>query len=252
MRRPLIAGNWKMHTTLQEAQQLASAVVQAAAKASDRDVMIAPPYTALASVAKVLSDSGVMLGAQNVHWEETGAFTGEISAPMLKDVGCVMAIIGHSERRHVFGETDYTINSRIAGALQFGLIPVFCVGETLKQREAGQTLKVLEDQVRAGLAGVKLADGELVIAYEPVWAIGTGKTATEAQAQEVHSFIRSLLADIYEKNIAGQIRILYGGSVKPDNIDILMQQDDIDGALVGGAALKAESFERIICFQQVT
>ena len=249
-RRALIAGNWKMHTTVQEAQQLASPVVQAAAKVSDRDVMIAPPYTALAAVASMLSGTAVMLGAQNVHWEESGAFTGEISAVMLKEVGCVMVIVGHSERRHVFGETDFMINQRIVGAMQFGLIPVFCIGETLKQRETGNTLKVLEDQVRAGLAGIDLADGsQIVVAYEPVWAIGTGKTATEVQAQEAHNFIRNLLADIYEKNIAAQIRILYDGSVKPDNIDILMQQEDIDGALVGGAALNAESFERIICFQ---
>jgi triosephosphate isomerase len=250
MRRPLIAGNWKMHTTAQEARQLASAVVQASVKVSDRDVMIAPPYTALAVAGSVISDTDVMLGAQNVHWEEKGAFTGEISAAMLKEVGCVMAIVGHSERRHVFGETDLMINRRVTGALRSGLIPVLCIGETLEQREAGQTLQVLEDQIRQGLAGVEVTDGgNLVIAYEPVWAIGTGKTATEVQAQEVHSFIRNLLADIYEKNIAAGVRILYGGSVKPDNIDILMQQDDIDGALVGGAALKAESFERIICFQ---
>ncbi len=249
-RRPLIAGNWKMHTSVQEAQQLASAVVLAADKVSGRDVMIAPPFTALVAVSTILSGTGVILGAQNVHWEEQGAFTGEISGPMLKDFGCSLAIIGHSERRHVFGETDFMINSRITGAIQFGLIPVFCIGETLKQREAEQTMKVLEDQVRAGLAAVELTDGsQLVVAYEPVWAIGTGKTATESQAQEVHNFIRDLLADIYEKNIAGQIRILYGGSVNPENIDILMQQDDIDGALVGGAALKAEMFERIICFQ---
>ena len=249
-RRPLLAGNWKMHTTAQEAQELAFAVVQAAKKVSGRDVMIAPPYTALAAVSTMLSGTGVILGAQNVHWEEQGAFTGEISASMLKDLGCSMAIVGHSERRHVFGETDFMINRRMGGALQLGLIPVFCIGETLKQREAGNTLKVLEDQVRAGLAGIELTDGDkIVLAYEPVWAIGTGKTATESQAQEAHAFIRSLLADIYEKNIAAQIRILYGGSVKPENIDILMQQDDIDGALVGGAALKAEMFERIICFQ---
>jgi triosephosphate isomerase len=249
-RRPLIAGNWKMHTTVAEAQQLAAAVIQAADKAADRDVMIAPPYTALAAVGKVLSGSGVLLGAQNVHWEEKGAFTGEISGGMLKDVGCKMVIIGHSERRQLFGETDFMINRRIGGALQFGLVPVFCIGETLKQREADQTLQVLEGQVRAGLAGVKLTAGsQLVVAYEPVWAIGTGKTATEAQAQEVHCFIRDLLRGMFEKNIAGQLRILYGGSVKPDNIDILMRQDDIDGALVGGAALEANSFERIICFQ---
>ena len=249
-RIPLIAGNWKMHTTVQEAQQLTTAVVQATANVSGREVMIAPPYTALAAVENVLAGTGVLLGAQNVHWEEKGAFTGEISAVMLKDAGCVMAIVGHSERRHIFNETDSMINRRISGALRFGLIPVFCIGESLEQREANQTLKVLEDQVRSGLADVDLTDGgQLVVAYEPVWAIGTGKTATEAQAQQAHSFIRKLLADIFEKNIAGQIRILYGGSVKPDNIDILMQQEDIDGALVGGAALNAESFERIICFQ---
>ena len=249
-RRPLIAGNWKMHTNAQEAQQLGSSVVKAANAVADRDVMIAPPFTALPAVNAILSGTGVILGAQNVHWEEQGAFTGEISAPMLVEIGCSMAIIGHSERRHVFGETDHMINRRIKGAMQFGLIPVFCIGETLEQREAGQTLKVLEEQVRAGLDAVQLTNGnQIVVAYEPVWAIGTGKTASESQAQDAHSFIRTLLADIYEKNIAAQIRILYGGSVKPENIDILMQQNDIDGALVGGAALKAEMFERIICFQ---
>jgi triosephosphate isomerase len=202
-------------------------------------------------VAEVLANTTVMLGAQNVHWEESGAFTGEISGPMLKDAGCTGAIIGHSERRHVFGETDFMINKRLAGALGSGLLPFFCIGETLDQREADQTMPVLEDQLRAGLAGISLDSSDhLVVAYEPVWAIGTGKTATEAQAQEAHAFIRSLLADMYEKSIAAGVRILYGGSVKPENIDILMQQDDIDGALVGGAALKAESFERIICFQQ--
>jgi triosephosphate isomerase len=250
-RKPLIAGNWKMHTTVREAQELASAVVRAAAKVTDREVMIAPPYTALAAVGKMLADTGVKLGAQNVHWEDEGAFTGEISAPLLRDVGCTMAIVGHSERRHVFGETDSMINRRLTGAIHSGLIPVLCVGETLKQRDLDQTLEVLEEQVRSGLAGVEVVDGgELVVAYEPVWAIGTGKTATEGQAQEAHSFIRKLLSDICEKNIAAQVRILYGGSVKPENIDSLMQQEDIDGALVGGAALKADSFERIICFQQ--
>ena len=249
-RRPLIAGNWKMYTTVAEAEQLAAAVVQAAHGKGDRDVMIAPPYTALAAVGRVVSGSGVQLGAQNIHWEEAGAFTGEISAAMLRDVGCSMAIVGHSERRHVFGETDFMVNRRLISAALNGIIPVFCIGESLKQRETGQTMQVLEDQVRAGLAGVELSSGDqLVIAYEPVWAIGTGKTATEEQAQEAHAFIRSLLAGLFEKNIAGQIRILYGGSVKPDNIDILMQQPDIDGALVGGAALTAESFGRIICFE---
>jgi len=250
-RRPLIAGNWKMHGTVREARDLAASVAAATVKVSDRDVMIAPPYTALAAVKDVLAGTGVILAAQNVHWEEKGAFTGEISASMLKDVGCTMAIVGHSERRHVFGETDRMINRRLAGTMQLGLVPVLCIGETLEQREADQTMSVLEGQVHAGLAGIEVVDpAEIVIAYEPVWAIGTGKTASEAQAQEAHSFIRRLLAAICEKNIAAGIRILYGGSVKPENIDILMQQEDIDGALVGGAALKAESFERIICFQK--
>ena len=250
MRRPLIAGNWKMHTTAEEARHLAAAVAQAARKVSGRDVMIAPPFTAIAAVREIVAGSGVILGAQNVHWEEKGAYTGEISAPMLKDQGCAMAIVGHSERRHVFGETDPMINRRLAGALRFGLIPVLCIGETLDEREAGQTLKVLEGQVRQGLADVELSDGrQIVVAYEPVWAIGTGRTASESQAQEAHSFIRRLLADLFEKKVAGEIRILYGGSVKPENIDILMEQDDIDGALVGGAALKGEMFERIICFE---
>ena len=249
-RRPLIAGNWKMYTTVAEAEQLAAEVARAAEGQADRDVMIAPPYTALPAVGKVLTGSQVILGAQNVHWEEAGAFTGEISPAMLREAGCTMAIIGHSERRHVFGETDFLINRRVTGALLHGIIPVFCIGESLKQRERGQTMKVLENQVRAGLVGVELGSGDqLVIAYEPVWAIGTGKTASEEQAQEVHLFIRGLLQEMYEKNIAGQMRILYGGSVKPENVDILMQQPDIDGALVGGAALKADSFERIICFQ---
>ena len=239
-----------MHTTLQEAQQLASAVVLTASKFEDRDVMIAPPYTALTAVAGVLSGTGVMLGAQNVHWEEKGAFTGEISAAMLMDAGCVMAIIGHSERRHVFGETDFMINRRTTGAMQYGLIPVFCIGETLKQREAGQTMNVLEEQVRAGLAGIELTDGsKLVVAYEPVWAIGTGKTASDEQAQEAHAFIRALLIELYDNQVASATRVLYGGSVKPGNIDGLMTQPDVDGALVGGASLNADDFARIANFQ---
>ena len=248
-RRPLIAGNWKMHMTIAEAEQLATAVAAASKGLDDRDVMVAPPYTALAAVARVVAGSAVKLAAQNIHWEEKGAFTGEISPVMLKDVGGSMAIIGHSERRHVFFESDEMINKRVSGALRHGIVPVFCIGETLAEREADKTFAVLEAQVRSGLAGIALTDSHLVVAYEPVWAIGTGKTASEDQAQEVHSFIRDLLASLYEKNIAGQMRILYGGSVKPDNIDILMQQTDIDGVLVGGAALEAGSFARIIAFQ---
>jgi triosephosphate isomerase len=249
-RRPLIAGNWKMHTTIAEARALADSVVAAGRQTTDRDVMIAPPYTALSSVSEVVAGSPVLLGAQNVHWEEQGAFTGEISPAMLRDIGARLALIGHSERRHLFMESDAMVNRRLAGAMRHGIIPVLCIGETLKEREADQTLAVLEKQLRAGLADISLDDaGQLIIAYEPVWAIGTGKTATEAQAQDVHAFVRQTVAALFEKNIAGQIRILYGGSVKPENIDILMQQVDIDGVLVGGAALKAESFARIIHFQ---
>ncbi len=249
-RRPLIAGNWKMHTNVQQAQQLALEVVRAISGVNDRDVMVAPPFTALTAVGAILAKTGVFLGAQNVHWETKGAFTGEISGPMLWDVGCAMAIVGHSERRHVFGETDAMVNKRVKGAMGAGLVPVFCIGETIEERKAGKALEILEGQVRSGLARIDVADpGGLVVAYEPVWAIGTGLTASESQAQEAHRFIRNLLAGMYDKNIAAGIRILYGGSVKPDNIDVLMQQEDIDGALVGGAALKAESFERIICFQ---
>ncbi len=247
-RRPLIAGNWKMHLTIAEAKSLAADIVAGGIPA-DRDVMLAPPFTALAAVGETLKKTAVQLGAQNNCWEEKGAFTGEISPVMLKDAGCAMAIAGHSERRQIFGETDALINKRVGGALKYGLASILCIGETLEQREAGETFDVLEKQTRHGLEGIgDFAPDSLIVAYEPVWAIGTGKTASESQAQEVHLFVRKLLAEIYEKNIACQIRILYGGSVKPDNVDILMAQEDVDGALVGGAALKAESFIRIINF----
>jgi triosephosphate isomerase (TIM) len=248
-RTPLIAGNWKMHTTIAEAEQLAAAIVAASREVTDREVMVAPPFTALAAVQKALGASKVILAAQNVCWEEKGAFTGEISPLMLRELGCSMAIIGHSERRHMFGEDDALINRRLRGALRFGLTPVLCIGETLEEREAEQTFAVLERQVRAGLAGIELAASPLVVAYEPVWAIGTGKTASTSQACEAHGFVRKLLASLAEKNIAEQIRILYGGSVNSGNVDELLRQEDIDGALVGGASLKAESFGRIIDFR---
>ncbi len=248
MRTPLIAGNWKMHTTRPEAQTLAQAVAEGCQGITDREVMVAPPFTALATVAAAIAGSPVALGAQNVGWEAKGAFTGEIAPPMLVEMGCRYAIVGHSERRHIFGESDEMINRRLAGALAHGLIPVLCVGETIEEREANQTLAVLERQVRAGLANTAAGD-TVVIAYEPVWAIGTGKTASTNQAQEAHAFIRGLLADIHGREFADRTRILYGGSVKPTNIDELMAQADIDGALVGGAALDAESFLRIIRFQ---
>jgi len=248
-RTPLIAGNWKMNTNLGEAEQLALAVARSAADVMEREVMIAPPFTAIAQVADILHDSRVILAAQNICWAEKGAFTGEISPPMLKEMGGTMAIVGHSERRHIFGETDQLINRRVAGAMEHQLVPILCIGEQLAEREVDRTMAVLEKQLRVGLADITVNEpSELVIAYEPVWAIGTGKTASPEQAQEVHAFIRNLLAAMFEKDIASQIRILYGGSVVPDNVDALMGQEDVDGALVGGAALKAESFDRIIHF----
>jgi len=250
IRRPLIAGNWKMHLTLDEAVQLARAVATACGTITDRDIMIAPPFTSLASVATAVKGSNLRVGAQNVAWEKEGAYTGEISPTMLKDLGVNTAIIGHSERRHIFGEDNLMINRRLRAALDFDIEPILCIGETLNDREAGATLTVLENQLREGLKNVeKEQAAQVVLAYEPVWAIGTGKTASKEQAQEVHGFLRELLAGLYEKNLAEGLRILYGGSVKPENIDELMAQPDIDGVLVGGAALKAESFERIICFR---
>ena len=249
-RRPLIAGNWKMYLTLGEAVQLAQALATACGQCTDRDIMIAPSFTALASVAAAVKGSNIRVGAQNVAWEKEGAYTGEISPVMLKDLGVSMAIIGHSERRLIFGEDNAMINQRLRAALDAGIDPILCIGETLDEREAKTTLAVLESQLCEGLENLnKEQVARVVLAYEPVWAIGTGKTATKEQAQEIHGFLRGLLASLYEKNIAESIRILYGGSVKPENIDDIMAQPDIDGALVGGAALKAESFERIICFR---
>ncbi|MCF6187186.1 MAG: triose-phosphate isomerase [Desulfobulbaceae bacterium] len=248
-RIPLIAGNWKMHLTIGEAVTLAQEIAKSSQGLEDREVMIAPAATAIAAVAEAVEGSPVLVGGQNVAWEQQGAYTGEISPLMLKDAGATMAIVGHSERRHIFGEDNTMVNQRMIGALASGLTPVLCVGETLDEREEGLTMKVLEVQVCEGLEGIKSDQiGQVVVAYEPVWAIGTGKTASKEQAQEVHRFIRDVLGDLYEKKLAEQIRILYGGSVKPDNVDDLMAMPDIDGALVGGAALQAASFERIIHF----
>ena len=250
MRGYLIAGNWKMHPTVVEACHLATAVAKKCSKFTDREVLLAPPYTVLSEVSHVIKNSSIIISSQNVCWKEKGAFTGEISPVMVKDAGGSAAIVGHSERRHIFMETNELINRRVKGALTFDLLTILCIGETLDERDAGKTFSVLEEQVRKGLAGVDVADMEkIVIAYEPVWAIGTGKTASKEQAQEAHAFIRKLIAQIYEKNIAEQTRILYGGSVKPENVDELMAQSDIDGALVGGAALDADSFGRIINFE---
>lgn len=244
--RTLIAGNWKMHLNLDESRHLAQEIAQAAAQA-ESEVMIAPPFTALATVGAALTGGNVRLGAQNCCWATQGAFTGEVSPLMLKELGCAMVILGHSERRHVFGEDNAMINRRLKGALAVGLLPVFCVGETLAERQAGQTNQVLRSQLEEGLASLDIAAGAgLVVAYEPVWAIGTGQTATPGQAQEAHAFIRETLAGLSQKTVASEIRILYGGSVNADNVDDLLSQADINGALVGGAALKIESFSRII------
>jgi triosephosphate isomerase len=248
-RVPLIAGNWKMHGTRAEAAALAEGIKAAVAGLAGREVLVAPPYTALETVARALSGSKVLLAAQDVHPEPKGAFTGEVSAHMLCDVGCTHVIIGHSERRQFFGETDETVAQKTAGAQSNGLVPIVCVGETLAQREAGETLAVIDRQLRRGLPGRDAAAiRAVVIAYEPVWAIGTGKVATPEQAQEVHAFIRRTLAEVGGKGVGDTCRILYGGSVKPDNIDELMRQADIDGALVGGASLQVESFVRIAKF----
>lgn len=249
MRTPIIAGNWKMFTVVEEAKALVLALKDLVKDVTNVEIVVCPPFISLQAVKDVLAGSRIGLGAQNVYWEKNGAFTGEISAPMLKSVGCTYVIIGHSERRTYFGETDETVNKRVFAALSEGLKPIVCVGETLEERESGKTFDVIKRQIVGGLANLSVEQmASIVIAYEPVWAIGTGKTATPAQAQEVHAFIRKLLNDIFGQTTAEATRIQYGGSVKPDNATELMSQPDIDGALVGGASLKADSFEKIIKF----
>jgi len=251
-RRPLLAGNWKMHGTRAEAEQLLTALKAqvTAADLADREVVVAPPFTALETAARVLAGSPIRLAAQNLHWEVQGAFTGEVSGPMLKELGCTYVILGHSERRQYCGETDEQVARKVRAAQRDGLVPIICVGETLEERERGDTLAVITRQVRGGLQGQeKAAVAALVVAYEPVWAIGTGRTATPAQAQEVHTAIRTTLAGLSDAQTADAVRLLYGGSVKPDNVDGLMAQADIDGALVGGASLQADAFARIVHFR---
>jgi len=248
-RKPLLAGNWKMYGLTADARALAEGIKKEAAGITDREVLVGPPYTSLAAVAAIVKGSNVFLAAQDLHWESQGAFTGAVSAAMLKDIGCTHVIIGHSERRQFFGETDETVAKKVKAAQGAGLVPIVCVGESLEQREAGKTLDVVSTQVRNGLPGQDAAAiRALVVAYEPVWAIGTGKVATPEQAQEVHAFIRRTLTEMVGKDGAEGCRILYGGSVKPDNVDELMRQPDIDGALVGGASLKVDSFARIVKF----
>lgn len=245
-RRPLIAANWKMHKTLEEARSLAREVRQGLQPGCNSEVALAPPFTALAAVALELTGSGLGLAGQDTHWERQGAFTGAISPVMLQDVGCRYVIVGHSERRQYFGETDRTVNLKLKAVLEVGLCPICCIGESLEERQAGKTLARVGQQLEQALSDLApLTGAQLVLAYEPVWAIGTGLTATPQQAQEVHAFIRSLLREILHA-AAEDVRILYGGSVTPDNAASLMAETDIDGALVGGASLKAASFLGII------
>jgi len=247
-RIPLIAGNWKMFKTVAEAKESAGSLAK---KLADQDggaqVMIAPPFPALTAVSEVLKGTRIALGAQNLFWKKEGAYTGEISGPMLASAGCRFVIIGHSERRQYFGETDETVNKKCKAALDAGLIPVVCIGETEPQREVGETFSILDKQLSNGLKNLVLDNPEAwVVAYEPVWAIGTGKTATSAQAQEVHAFVRNWIAKAIGQETAGGLRILYGGSVKPDNIAELMLMPDVDGGLVGGASLNPDTFVKII------
>lgn len=249
MRRPIIAGNWKMNKTNAEAKALVDAFLPLVADARDTDIVLCPPATALALVAEAVRGTGAAAGAQNVHWEESGAYTGEISPAMLKALGVSYAIVGHSERREYFGETDEGVNRRARAALAAGITPIICVGESLATREAGQYLDFVAAQVQKATAGMSGADAaRAVIAYEPIWAIGTGKTATFEQAQEVCAHIRATLAAAFGAEAAEAVRIQYGGSVKPATIKGLMEKPDVDGALVGGAALKAEDFAAIVKF----
>jgi triosephosphate isomerase (TIM) len=247
-RRKIVAGNWKMNKTVPEALALVRELRASVAALGDTvEVAIAPPFVALQSLHVALEGAPIQLAAQNCHWESSGAFTGEISAPMLVELGCAYVIVGHSERRQFFGETDATVNKRARAVKAAGMTPIVCVGETLAEREADQTLAVVERQVRGALEGFSGPDvASFVLAYEPVWAIGTGRTATTAQAQEVHAAIRGLLVRLYDEGTAGRVRIQYGGSVKPDNAAELLGQPDVDGALVGGASLKAADFVAIV------
>ena len=246
VRRPLIAANWKMHKTLEEARTLAREVRRGLAPGLQAEVALAPPFTALTAVAGELAGSNISLAGQDTFWERQGAYTGAISPVMLKDARCHYVIIGHSERRQYFGETDRTVNRKLKAVLEVGLCPICCIGESLEERQAGQTLARVGQQLEVGLADLGSLTGEqLVLAYEPVWAIGTGLTATPQQAQEVHAFMRSLLRELLHA-AAEEVRILYGGSVTPDNAASLLAEADLDGALVGGASLKSASFLGII------
>lgn len=246
-RRPILAGNWKLQKTIREAVESVTLLKRKLSDVTTADIVVCPVFTAIASVADVLTSSNIAVGSQDIFWEEKGAFTGEVGPSMLKEAGACYAIIGHSERRQFFHETHETVNKKTKAALAAGLIPIVCVGELLAEREAGKTFQVLEQQVKGAFAGFSAAQlSTVVLAYEPVWAIGTGKVATPAQAQEAHAFIRGQIRSLFGAEAAAAIRIQYGGSVKPDNIASLMQESDIDGALVGGASLEAESFSELV------
>lgn len=247
MRKPFIAANWKMNNTVGDALKFVAAFTADLKAVGNVDCVLAPPFTALYAMNEALEGTEIRLAAQNLYWEESGAFTGEIAPRFLADVGCSHVIVGHSERRQLFGETDETVNRRLRAALGNGLVPIFCVGETLEEREANRTWDVIERQLKDGLKGIDIAACEdFVVAYEPVWAIGTGRTATPEQAQEIHAMIRAHLARAYGKDVAAKRRIIYGGSVKPSNSRELMTKDDIDGALVGGASLDPKQFAAIV------
>jgi triosephosphate isomerase len=250
VRTPLLAANWKMHKTIPEAEVLVGELLPLLAGVEDREVVLCPPFPALAAVAAACRGSRIEVGAQNLHWEAQGAYTGEVSAPMLLAAGCRYVIVGHSERRQYFGEDDAVVNQKLVAAIKAGLNPILCVGETLQQRELGLTQAVCEIQLRQALAGTDPSSIEgLVVAYEPVWAIGTGRTPTPEDAQAVIAFLRRVLAGIYGPEAADRVRLLYGGSVTPENIGGFMAQPDIDGALVGGASLKAETFAAIVKYR---
>ncbi len=246
MRKPFMAGNWKMNMDVNEARELAEGLKAALAGIDDVDVAVFPPMLSVATVVDALKGSSVAVGPQNLHWEPKGAYTGEIAAGMVKAAGCTRVIIGHSERRQYFGETDETVNKKLKAALDAGLLPIVCIGETLDQRKSGVTMDIVGGQVKGALAGITVEQMKSVtLAYEPIWAIGTGETATPEQAEEVHAGIRALVAELFDDGTAQGVRIQYGGSMKPENVADLMACENIDGGLIGGAALKVDSFTKI-------
>lgn len=251
MRRPLIAANWKMNKTIGETESFINEFKKLYQKELNMDTVLCPPFTALAKASELLKGTKIALGAQNINQNESGAFTGEVSPPMLSDLGCRYVIVGHSERRQIYGETNEIVNKKTGAVFKHGMIPIVCVGETLEQRESNKMIDVVQSQMRGGFVGLASTDVQrLIIAYEPIWAIGTGKTASPQQAQEMHLAIRDFLKDQYGSSTSLQTRIIYGGSVKPENMAELMAGEDVDGGLVGGASLKADSFSKIVHYAE--